>query len=147
MSKPEAIEATVTGQDQQVGFRAMVMKQAIEYNLAGIAQNEPNQIVRFTLQGDKHRIQSALAVIKEGTTRSADIAVTTAPITINPNLKAFTIVEWSSSSRDITDKYDLVFNLRDDNSILSQADVKSAWHHILHHTLNADDLKKLGPSG
>jgi hypothetical protein len=33
----QAISATVTGDDQQVGFRAMVMKQAIEYNLAGFA--------------------------------------------------------------------------------------------------------------
>ena len=30
----------------------MVMKQAIEYNLAGGAKNEPNMIVRFKLQGD-----------------------------------------------------------------------------------------------
>jgi acylphosphatase len=67
MAKKEAIEATVTGQDQQVGFRALVMKQAIAYNLAGAARNEPNAIVQFTLQGDKHRIDSALATIQEGT--------------------------------------------------------------------------------
>ena len=52
MSEQKAISATVTGEDQKVGFRAMVMKQAIEYNLAGVAQNEPNMVVRFTLQGD-----------------------------------------------------------------------------------------------
>jgi hypothetical protein len=33
--KKEAISGTVTGNDQHVGFRAMIMKQAIEYNLAG----------------------------------------------------------------------------------------------------------------
>ena len=32
--KKEAISGTVTGNDQHVGFRAMIMKQAIEYNLA-----------------------------------------------------------------------------------------------------------------
>jgi hypothetical protein len=37
MAKKEAVEATVSGNDQQVGFRALVMKQAIEYNLAGSA--------------------------------------------------------------------------------------------------------------
>ena len=52
----QAISATVTGNDQRVGFRAMVMKQAIEYNLAGVAKNDANDIVHFTLQGDADRI-------------------------------------------------------------------------------------------
>ena len=43
MAKKEAVDATVSGDDQQVGFRALVMKQAIEYNLAGSASNDPNQ--------------------------------------------------------------------------------------------------------
>jgi hypothetical protein len=59
MSQQKAISATVTGDDQEVGFRAMVMKQAIEYNLAGAARNEPNMIVRFTLHGDGKRIAMA----------------------------------------------------------------------------------------
>ena len=33
------------------GSSALVMKQAIEYNLAGSARNDANQVVRFTLQG------------------------------------------------------------------------------------------------
>ena len=44
-----AISGTVTGNDQHVGFRAMIMKQAIEYNLAGFAKNEADGIVHFTL--------------------------------------------------------------------------------------------------
>ena len=43
MKHEQAISATVTGNDQQVGFRAMVMKQAIQYNLAGTAENEPRR--------------------------------------------------------------------------------------------------------
>jgi acylphosphatase len=66
MSQQKAISATVTGDNQQVGFRAMVMKQAIEYNLAGIAKNDPNMIVRFTLQGDAKRIDRAITAIEEG---------------------------------------------------------------------------------
>ena len=42
MAQKQAISATVTGDDEQVGFRAMVMKQAIEFNLAGSAKNQPN---------------------------------------------------------------------------------------------------------
>ena len=64
---PQAISATVTGNDQEVGFRAMVMKQAIQYNLAGSAKNDANEIVWFTLQGDAGRIDKAVAAIREGT--------------------------------------------------------------------------------
>ncbi len=67
MANKEAVEATVTGHDQQVGFRALVMKQAIEYNLAGSARNDANETVHFTLQGDKHRIDKSLASIQAGT--------------------------------------------------------------------------------
>ena len=65
MQQKQAISATVTGNDQQVGFRAMVMKQAIKYNLAGSAKNERNEIVQFTLQGDANRLGLAVATIRE----------------------------------------------------------------------------------
>jgi hypothetical protein len=35
IQQKQAIMAIVTGNDQHVGFRAMIMKQAIKYNLAG----------------------------------------------------------------------------------------------------------------
>jgi acylphosphatase len=35
----QAISGNVSGNVQKVGFRAMILKQAIEYNLAGSAQN------------------------------------------------------------------------------------------------------------
>lgn len=145
MAKKEAIEATVSGNDQQVGFRALVMKQAIEYNLAGSARNDANQIVRFTLQGDKQRIDSALATIQQGTKRSSDLKITTTPAAIDAALNTFTIVDWTSSSRNITNKYNLVFKLRADDTAISPKDTKVAWHQILKTTLNAEDLKKLGP--
>ena len=52
MKQKQAISGSVTGNDQHVGFRAMIMKQAIAYNLAGSAKNLPNDVVSFTLQGD-----------------------------------------------------------------------------------------------
>lgn len=63
MGKREAVAATVAGHDQQVGFRALVMKKAIQYNLAGSASNDANEIVHFTLHGKKKRINSALTTI------------------------------------------------------------------------------------
>src|SRR3984957_12451068 len=146
MVKKEAVEATVSGNDQQVGFRALVMKQAIEYNLAGSARNDANQVVHFTLQGDKKRIDSALDTIQKGTKRSSDIKITTTPAAIDAALSAFTIVDWTSSSRNITNKYNLVFELRANDTAISPTDAKAAWRQILEKTLDADDRKKLQPN-
>jgi Acylphosphatase len=42
-SQQEAIAGTVSGQQiQKVGFRAMIQKHAIMYNLAGYARNNPD---------------------------------------------------------------------------------------------------------
>jgi acylphosphatase len=145
MAAEEAIEATVTGNDQQVGFRALVMKQAIRYNLAGIARNDADKVVNFSLQGEKKRIDEALDTIRKGTPRSSNINVTTTPAKIDPNLKTFTIVDWTSSSRNITNKYNLVFSLRAGDDEISKSQTKAEWHDILEKTLNSDDLKKLHP--
>jgi acylphosphatase len=143
MAEKEAVAATVTGNDQQVGFRAAIMKQAIEYNLAGSARNEADETVHFILQGDKNRIELALATLQQGTQRSSDIKITTTSAAIDPNLKAFTIVDWTSSSRNITNKYNLVFELRRDDTPISQTDAHAAWRQILEDSLDPDDRKKL----
>ena len=64
MQQKKAISATVTGNDQQVGFRAMIMKQAIEYNCSGSAKNGADGTVHFTLQGDSDRLDSAFVTIR-----------------------------------------------------------------------------------
>jgi acylphosphatase len=140
----KAISATVTGNDQRVGFRAMIMKQAIEYNLAGSARNEADGIVKFTLQGDSDRLDSALAAIGDGTKKSSDIKVDTAPAAVDSNLNAFTVIEWTSTSRNITNPYTLVFALRLNDTVISRSDAKAVWHEILRNTLRGDDLEKLG---
>src|SRR6202012_1267927 len=107
----KAVSATVTGNDQHVGSRAMIMKQAIEYNLAGSAQNEADGIVTFTLQGDSDRLDSALAAIGDGTKKSSDITVNVSPITVNSALNTFKISDWTSTSRKITNPYTVLFSL------------------------------------
>jgi acylphosphatase len=144
MEEKRAIKATVTGNDQHVGFRAMVMKQAIEYNLAGSANNEKDDVVRFTLQGDAERIDAAMAAICEGTKKSSRIKVNAAPAPLDPSLNAFTIIDWTSTSRNITTPYTLVFRLRAEDKVISKSEAKNAWHEILRKTLKGDDLKKLG---
>ena len=143
--KDEAISGTVTGNDQHVGFRAMIMKQAIEYNLAGFTKNLPNDVVSFVLQGDGKRLTDAVSAIQEGTKKSSDIKVRTTQGTVDPALNAFTIYAWTSTTRNITNPYTLVFHQRPDDGKLAPENVKTVWHGILQSTLKGDDLKKLGP--
>jgi acylphosphatase len=143
MQHQEAISATVNGDDQQVGFRAMIMKQAIEYNLAGSARNEANEIVHFTLQGDGDRLDQALASIREGTRKSSDIEVSATKTAVDAGLSTFTIVDWTSTSRDITTPYTLVFTLRAHDKAISKSEAKDVWHQILRTTLQGEDLQKL----
>jgi acylphosphatase len=140
----QAISATVSGNDQEVGFRALVMKQAIEYNLAGSANNEDDEIVRFTLQGDPARIDVAIATIRNGTKKSSNIKVNRAPASVDPALNTFTVDDWTSTSRNITNPYTLVFELRADDEVISKSEAHDVWHGILTSTLKGKDLKKLG---
>jgi acylphosphatase len=98
MKPQEAISGTVTGNDQHVGFRAMIMKQAIEYDLAGYAKNLPNDVVSFTLQGDADRLDKAVAAIREGTKKSSNIKVATTPGTVDQTLDKFTIFAQAATS-------------------------------------------------
>jgi acylphosphatase len=140
----QAISATVTGNDQHVGFRAMIMKQAIRYNLAGSAKNDEDNIVGFTLQGDANRIDAALATIREGTKKSSNIKVSATEVAVDPALSTFTVIDWTSTSRNITTPYTLVFKLRVVDTVLSKTEAKGAWHNILQTTLKGEELKKLG---
>jgi acylphosphatase len=144
MQQTQAILAIVTGDDQQVGFRAMIMKQAIEYNLAGSAENEANETVHFTLQGDSDRLDSALAVIRAGTKKSSNIEVSATPTEVDRGLSTFTIIDWTSTSRNITNPYTLVFTMRADDKVISKSEAKDAWHQILRTTLDPEDRQKLG---
>jgi acylphosphatase len=144
MQDRTAISATVTGDDQQVGFRAMVMKQAIEYNLAGSAKNDADEIVQFVLQGDPDRINAAIASIRDGTKKSSNIEVKTTASTVDPKLNTFTIIGWTSTSRNITTPYTLVFHQRSKDKTISESEAKDIWNEILRATLKGDDLKKFG---
>ena len=144
MQEKKAILATVTGNDQHVGFRAMIMKQAIEYNLAGSARNGADGTVHFTLQGDQDRLDSALVAIRAGTKKSSNIEVSSTEAAVDSGLSTFTIVDWTSTSRNITTPYTLIFTLRADDREIPRSEAKDAWHQILRTTLHGDDLLKLG---
>ena len=139
----QAISGIVSGNVQKVGFRAMILKQAIEYNLAGSARNTNEGTVQFTLQGDENRIGQAVMAIRNGTKRSSDVNVSTSPAKLDPNLDKFTVIAWTSASRNITTPYDLVFHLRTNDEPISKKEAKLIWHEILRSTLKGEDLDKL----
>jgi hypothetical protein len=146
VAQVQAIHGTVTGAgyDHSV-LRAMIMKQAIEYNLAGSAMNYPNDVIVFTLQGEVEGLNDAIASIQQGTRKSPNVLVETKPSAVDPVLGTFTIPAWTSTTRNITNPYDLVFSLRRSDGKLSPTDAENVWHGILKSTLKGDDLKKLGP--
>ena len=140
----EAISASVSGNVQKVGFRAMILKQAIEYNLAGSAKNNLDGTVQFSLQGDEHRIDQAVMAIRKGTKKSSDVKVSVSPAAVDPNLNKFTVIAWTSTSRHITNPYDLVFTLRTNDKPISKKEAKEVYHEILRTTLKDEDLNKWG---
>jgi acylphosphatase len=144
MQQRKAILATVTGDDQHVGFRAMIMKQAIEYNFSGSAKNGTDGTVYFTLQGDSDRLDLALVAIRAGTKKSSNIEVSATQTAVDNDLSTFTVLDWTSTSRNITTPYTLVFTLRADDKEISKSEAKDVWHQILRTTLHGDDLQKLG---
>jgi acylphosphatase len=126
-AQQEAITGAVSGQQiQKVGFRAMIQKEAIMLNIAGSARNNPDGTVKVSLQGDKGRIDQILAAIRAGSKKSSkDNTIAQVPAAVDPNLKSFTVFAWTSTTRNITNPYDLVFPLRSANDEISRHDAKA----------------------
>jgi len=138
-----AISSIVSGNVQKVGFRAMIQKQAIEYNLAGSAENgDDGKSVRFILQGDKNQINQAVAAIRDGTKNSSNVKVSLSSATVDPNLNTFTVIGWTSVSRNITHPYDLVFTQRPDNTTIKKHAAKAVWLEICNRAVIGEDLGK-----
>ena len=71
-AQQQAVTATVIGEKvQKVGYRAMIQKQAIMYNLAGYARNNPDGTVGVELQGDEDRITKTLEAVSAGNKKSS----------------------------------------------------------------------------
>jgi len=143
-AQQEAVTGTVSGEAiQKVGFRAMIQKQAIMYDLAGVARNVPDGTVSISLQGDKDRIEKVLEAIRVGSKKSSrNNAVSVTDAALDPNLKTFTVYGWTSTSRNITNPYDLVFQLRRANDEISRKEAAAVWNSIAESTLKGDDLTK-----
>ena len=108
----------------------MIQKQAIMLNLAGAARNNPDGTVKLSLQGDKQRIDKVLDVIRAGNKKSSTantVNLTDAPL--DPNLNTFTVYAWTSTTRNITNPYDLVFHLRPTGDQISKKEAEAVWNY------------------
>jgi acylphosphatase len=143
-AQQEAITATVIGEKvQKVGYRAMIQKQAIMYNLAGYARNNPDGTVGVELQGDEDRITKTLEAVSAGNKKSSQANIIgEAQTPLDPSLKTFTIFSWTSASRNISNPYDLVFNLRPVDNEISRKEAAAVWNSIAENTLKGEDLAK-----
>jgi acylphosphatase len=120
----------------------MIQRQAIEYNLAGSAENTDDNTVRFSLQGDKHRIDKAVEAIRDGTKKSSNVKVNLSAGTVDPNLNTFTVVGWTSVSRNISTPYDFVFTLRGDGTTIKRKAAKEIWLEICDKAVKDEDVGK-----
>jgi acylphosphatase len=143
-TQQEAINGIIREEQTRIrGFRAMIQKHAIMYNLAGYARNNPDGTVSINLQGDRDRIDKTLTAIRASSKISPiDIMISKAPATWDPNLKTFTVLSWTSTSRNITNPYDLIFHLRPANDEISKRRALAVWNTIAQGTLKDDDLAK-----
>jgi len=143
-AETQAISAIVSGAHiQKVGFRAMIQKLAIAYNLAGWVRNNPDGTVALSFQGDKARIARAFEAIRAGSKKSSSgNTIRQSPVEPNPDLKTFTIFGWTSVSRNITTPYDLVFTLRSSDDEIPHKSAKEVWNAIALATLKGNDLAK-----
>lgn len=141
-AETQSVSAIVSGAHiQQVGFRAMIQRLAIAYNLAGWVRDNPDGTVAVSFQGDKERIARALDAIRAGNKKSSSGNTIHQRLgdPPNPNLRTFTIFGWTSASRNITTPYDLVFPLRSGDDEITHKSAKDIWNTIALDTLKGGD--------
>ena len=61
---------------------------------------------------------------------------------LDPSLKTFAVYGWTSTSRNIANPYDLVFQLRPTDDEITRKQAKAVWNTIAESTLKGDDLAK-----
>ena len=84
----------------------------------------------ISLQGDKNRIDKVLDAIRAGTKKSStDNKISVTDDALVPSLKTFTVVQWTSTTRNITNPYDLVFQLRPADDEISKKEAGSGLEH------------------
>ena len=141
---PQAVQVLVQpangGKVTGVGFRATVLKAAIRWNLAGSAVNSTPgtqpPTMTFVLQGDPLAIQAAMEVINKGPgIPTKSFTFTQSNIPVDPKLTSFEVKGWTSTSRGITNPYDLYYFVDPSPKapILGEPGAKVCYRQILYY--------------
>jgi len=141
---PQAVQVLVQpangGKVTGVGFRASVLKAAIRWNLAGSAVNSDPSVqpptMTFVLQGDPLAIKAALDVIAQGPGIPMNsFTFTQSNIPVDPKLTFFEVKGWTSTSRGITNPYDLYYFVDPSPKapILGEPGAKVCYSQILYY--------------
>lgn len=141
---PQAVQVLVQpakgGKVTGVGFRALVLKAAIRWNLAGSAVNSPPDVqpptMTFVLQGDSLAIQAAMDVISKGPGIPTDtFQLTPTNIPYDPCLTKFEVQGWTSTTRDIHNPYNLFYYVDPSPKapILDEPGAKVCYRQILYY--------------
>jgi hypothetical protein len=69
-----------------------------------------------------------------------NVSVSPAPAKADRN--SFTVVGWTSVSRHILHPYNLVFNLRPNNTTIKKGEAKKIWLEICTKTVTGEDSGK-----
>ncbi|MEM3685371.1 MAG: acylphosphatase [Conexivisphaerales archaeon] len=88
----KALEITVGGRVQRVGYRMFVQDTAQEAGLSGTVKNQKDGTVAIFIQGDEERISSFLDMIKNPPEPAKVTTFETKDAELNPRIKGFTIV-------------------------------------------------------
>jgi len=91
MSETRAVNATVTGRVQGVGFRFTTQSVAIRLGLCGWVKNQPDGSVQTWAQGSSAAVERFLGFLEEGPPAARVLSVAVTEVTPNPALDGFRV--------------------------------------------------------
>ena len=87
-------------------------------------------------------VAAGIHEISEEDEKSKDVQIKTTDAKVDPMLKTFTVVGWTSTSRKIANPYNLVFTLRKNDGAVAEKETNEEYHRILKATLSKEDYEK-----
>jgi len=87
------------------------------------------------MQGIFNRIDKVIELIKKGNKKSRITEIKIEHIQININ-RVFIVRGWTSQTRNFNSPTDLVFQIRDDESIISKKQAKQIYKQIVEKVIN-----------
>ena len=86
-----AVEVTVKGRVQGVGFRAFTRRNAMLLGLCGKVSNEADGTVKAYIEGDRKRIQQMLHLLGEGPSLARVETVSSTPLKPSGRYRTFEV--------------------------------------------------------